>query len=299
MKASDAFFLALFLPWCSWADVNPNNPAARDSSKIIETVGHAAEELSKEARDPYASIYHLHRRARDLEDGVVSEDAVSDFQPYELKIDWAPKEWRLPKKYSSKGDIPSMLDALYKGALLGAKAPPDPLVNAYNGAAVMQSQGKVSFDDGELPDNVAGACYYTPGRGANKIRISPWLELCGKVVGDRMCSVIFAHEGDHCYRAARNQLDPKDVKKGEVSAFNTEAIALERITSPYERSVLIANFGPNAHLYNPLAAGIPAFVKDLMAHFGELLEAYEHDDMPAFVEKSGYRNPDRSRSTSG
>src|SRR5258708_30792114 len=89
MKGFAGAFLAFILSISgnARAEFSANNSATRESSKVIETVGEASRKLREEALNPYASIYGIHRHARDLADGVASQDTLSDFQPYQLKVD--------------------------------------------------------------------------------------------------------------------------------------------------------------------------------------------------------------------
>jgi hypothetical protein len=277
-----------------------NPDAAPDFSSLAKVkLGDYADYVNAESKNSNVPDEQVYADAWRLSKALPRQDTI-DIEPYKVKHDWLTREVKDPAHNPMSGSIISM-ESAYHGALLGAQEPPSPDVfNAFNEARDLRLKGKLQYDgyDGkrELPSNAAAACYYQPGKQADEIRVSLEMQMCGWMLGARVCGVVpYGHEGKHCYEADQKKLDPTQRKNGEVSAYQTEAEALRAITDPYELSRIIANYGPSAKKYNSNAAFIPPFITAFVKHIAELLESHEKGEIPDFVNKLGYQDdPDDS-----
>lgn len=161
------------------------------------------------------------------------------------------------------------------------------VVEAYLHGEQMRERGLAGYDDdGQLGGGQLGVYVYTPQQ-ALAIRYNDRMREVQQYAGNEWAVATKIHEDAHARDHSKGELNPIQVRKGEVLAYKTEYLWLQMIDPTGEKlSWARATIGKFA----PASSKAPPFVGQYLEHLAMIRDYGDRGDFQGLVAALGYQD---------
>ncbi|MFH2203008.1 MAG: hypothetical protein ABIJ96_07830 [Elusimicrobiota bacterium] len=183
--------------------------------------------------------------------------------------------------------VDGMSAAVYKTLMASDVPPPTEIMDAYVYGEDLEKDGLKNYDDGKiLGRGQLGVYMY---RGSEKVGVyfNKFMRSVQAWVGNEFAAATDMHESAHSRDHTKGELNPVEVRRGEVLAYKTEYLWLNLMDPTGQKlSWARATFGKFAQG----ADKAPEFVSEYLEHLAKIRYYGNKDDFLGLVDELGYRD---------
>lgn len=283
--------LAVVWPAAAWAAVDVRAPvsAGLPASPVVH-----AEVIDGQVQEIQAG---LDAGAVDSEDlsarvaalfGQIPDGGGLRTRPVRLRGWYKPRIFAGASKDESReqNSVLGLAEATREGLRESEEASAE-VVEAYLHGEQMRERGLAGYDqDGQLGGGQLGVYVYTPEQ-ALAIRYNDRMREVQEYAGNEWAVATKIHEDAHARDHIKGELNPIQVRKGEVLAYKTEYLWLQMIDPTGEKlSWARATIGKFA----PASSKAPPFVGQYLEHLAMIRDYGDRGDFPGLVAALGYQD---------
>jgi len=254
--------------------------APEDDSASVQFLDEETEKLRDAVANPNISNTEVYLRARSLFDAIPNKNS-SNIGTVSLR-GWEKPDLRT--KEDVGGMVGRVQEVLVRNWSEYEEPPAPELVDAYFSADSLQKNDKIGYDKKDfLKKNQLGAFIYTAAEAVG-VLFNKTFRILQRFLGDGLASATAVHEATHAKDHATGELNPVEVKKGEIAAFKAEYLWLLAMDRRGEKLAWarVTYCRPDSKA--------PELVCKYLEHLAKIKYYGERDDFKGLVDELGYQD---------
>jgi len=266
--------------------------AAADEPVVVHKVDYldeAVDDLQDAVRSDFLSDNDVHAKASALFGRIIRKD-TAEIGTVQVR-GWAKPKIHTAAFREANGSedisVEGMSNAVFKTLMASDVPPPTEIMDAYVYGEDLERDGLKNYDDGKfLGKGQLGVYMY---KGAKKVGVyfNKFMRSVQSWVGNEFAAATDMHESAHSRDHTKGELNPVEVRRGEVLAYRTEYLWLNMMDPTGQKlSYARATFGKFAQGPNKA----PKFVAEYLEHLAKIRYYGNKDDFLGLVDELGYRD---------